>query len=244
MPGVPHRASRAARRAASVLLAVVVCGAAACSGTEAPSGPADPATSGPGATAGSSVPTTADLVDGLLQLEDVRPLPAFGLDTRDQPVLDPQQFSLATLRGPCGATVETPFDESGVFRVFRSTMSLIVEAVAQPGATEADAFVDALRADATAGCAAFTEQLGSAEPSTITLQSMLDLSELGDTWIGWTQEVADSTGRVGFRNILVAAEGDRLWLLAVLSPDPIAADQLVGLGELASDRAAAGTTGS
>jgi hypothetical protein len=184
--------------------------------------------------------TTVELIDRLLEIDDVRPLPAFGLDTREQPVLDPQQFALATLRGPCGATVETPFDESGVFRVFRSTISLIVEAVAEPGADAADAFVAELRADADPGCPPFTEQLGSAEPSTIELQSMLDLDALGEGWIGWTQEVTASTGRVGSRSILVAAEGERLWLLAVLSPAPIPAEELVGLGELASRRAAGG----
>jgi hypothetical protein len=127
-----------------------------------------------------------------------------------------------------------------VFRVFRSTISLVIEAVAQPGAEEADAFVGALRADAQVGCPPFQEQLGSAEPSTITLQSMLDVSALGEGWIGWTQEVTASTGRVGVRSILAAAEGDRLWLLAVLSPEPIPADELVRLGGVASSRAASG----
>jgi hypothetical protein len=242
MVGAPHRIRRAAHRtAACVLLAVLAGGATACGGTEAPA-PTTAVTEAP--SPGTSEPTTEELVAGLLRLEDVRPLPAFGLDTREQPVLDPQQFSLATLRGPCGATVETPFDESGAFRVFRSTISLIVEAVAQPGADDADAFVDELRADATEGCPPFTEQLGSAEPSTITFESMLDVEALGEGWVGWTQEVADSTGRVGFRTILVAAEGERLWLLAVLSPDPIPAGDLVGLGELASQRASGEADGS
>jgi hypothetical protein len=199
-----------------------------------------PATADPSTTTGTSEAPGIELIDRLLAIDDVRPLPAFGLDTREQPVLDPQQFALATLRGPCGATIETPFDESGVFRVFRSTVSLIVEAVAEPGAAAAEAFVEQLRADAEPGCPPFTEQLGSAEPSTIQLQAMLELDELGEGWIGWTQEVTASTGRVGFRSILVAAEGDRLWLLAVLSPDPISANELVALGELASQRAAAG----
>ena len=231
----PHRDRRVRRGVLAAVAPLVLVLGLGCTSAEDPS---STATSAPDTTTGTSAPVEVQLIDRLLRIDDVRPLPAFGLDTREQPVLDPQQFALATLRGPCGATIETPFDESGVFRVFRSTISLIVEAVAAPGATEAEAFVAQLRADAQPGCPPFTEQLGSAEPSTIQLESMLDLETLGEGWIGWTQEVTASTGRVGSRSILVAAEGDRLWLLAVLSPDPIPAPDLVALGELASERAA------
>ena len=124
--------------ASLLLLAALASGFVACGGTEEVADPSTSPVTEPDDTAGSTEPEPTDLVSGLLELEDVRPLPAFGLDTREQPVLDPQQFSLETLRGPCGATVATPFDEYGVFRVFRSTISLIVEAVAQPGADEAD----------------------------------------------------------------------------------------------------------
>lgn len=233
--------SRRVRRAARVaLLALpVLVAAGGCATTEEP-GPSSTAASGPEpAGTVSAPPTTVDLVARLLPLEEVRPLAAFGLDIREQPVLDPEQFTLGTLRGPCGATVETPFDESGAFRVFRSTAALVVEALAEPGAAEAQAFVDALEADATAGCPAFTEQLGSAEPSTITLRSMIDPTLLEDGWVGWTQEVADSGGPVGHRAILVGADGDRLWLLAVLSPAPIADPDLAGLARLAAQRAGA-----
>ena len=209
---------------------------AACAGSdvaEAPRGSADPP-----ATTAVTVTDSTELIDRLMRIEDIRPIAAFGLDTREQPVLDPQQFALATLRGPCGATIDTPFAEAGVFRVFRSTVSLVVEAVAQPGAEAASAFVDGLRADAIDGCPPFTEQLGSAEPSTLTLEEMLDLDDLGEEWIGWTQAVSTATGPVGHRAILVAAEGDRLWLIAVLSPAPIGTADLVGLGRIASERAA------
>jgi hypothetical protein len=209
----------------------------ACTTTEDAPAPATSPPAGTSGSVGTAPPGELELIDRLLELEDVRPLPAFGLDTREQPVLDPQQFALATLRGPCGAAVETPFDESGVFRVFRSTTSMIVEAAAEPGAEAADAFVAALRADAQPGCPAFQEQLGSAEASTIQLQSMLDLSARGDGWIGWTQEVTSASDRVGYRTVVVAADGDRLFLLAVLSPGAIPAEDLVALGELAGQRA-------
>ena len=206
---------------------------------------AEPGDTGAGSTAGPGTTEAAEddptvLLDRLLRLDDIRTMAALGLDLREQPVLDPQQFALSTLRGPCGATVETPFSDAGVFRVFRSTVALVVEAVARPGAAEAVAFVEQLEADAVAGCPPFTEQLGSAEPSTLTLEGMLDLSALGDNWVGWTQEVTASTGRVGYRAVLVAAEDDRLWLLAVLSPDPIPHEALVALGAAASTRAGAG----
>lgn len=232
--------SRWARMGVAIAFVAMVTALGACSGAGEPA--AAPVTGSsvdprPPADPGGQDPV--DRSDALLRIDDVRPLPAFGLDTREQPVLDPQQFTLGTLRGPCGATVETPF-AAGAFRVFRSTVSLVVEAVAEPGADEAAAFVEGLRADAEPGCATFEEQLGAAEPSALTLDAMLDLSPLGDHGIGWTQEVTASTGRVGYRAILVAAAGDRLWLLAVLSPNPIPVADLVGLGQLASSRAGGG----
>ncbi len=228
------------RMGVAIALVSVVAILGACSGADEPV-PEPPTGSStdlrPPPSPGGQDP--ADLADELLGIDDVRPLPAFGLDTREQPVLDPQQFTLGTLHGPCGATVQTPF-AAGSSRVFRSTVSLVVEAVAEPGADEAAAFVEELRADAVPGCAAFEEQLGAAEPSTLTLASMLDLSALGDAAIGWTQEVTASTGRVGYRAVLVAADADRLWLLAVLSPNPIPTADLVGLGQVASTRAGGG----
>jgi len=236
MSGGPQRVRRA-RRGLLVACIVTCGGLVACTASEDTPAPATSSPSGSTATSGTA-PPEVELIDRLLELDDVRPLPAFGLDTREQPVLDPQQFALATLRGPCGATVETPFDESGVFRVFRSTMSMIVEAAAEPGAEAADAFVAALRADAQPGCPPFEEQLGSAEASTIELTSMLDLEARGDDWIGWTQEVTAANDRVGFRTVIVVADGDRLWLLAVLSPGAIPAEDLIALGDLAARRAA------
>ena len=237
MSVAPHRARRA-RRGLVAACVVASLGLGACTATEDPPPPATAPSEAPGTSVGG--PPTVDLLDRLLRLEDVRPMVALGLDLREQPVLDPQQFALATLRGPCGAVVDTPFAEAGVFRVFRSTVALVVEAVAEPGAEAATAFVEQLEADADEGCAPFVEQLGSAEPSTLTLEAMLDLSALGEGWIGWTQEVTASTGPVGYRAVLVAAEGDRLWLLAVLSPNPIPPEALVALGEAASARARTG----
>lgn len=234
-------AAHRARRARHGLLAACIVaslGVAACTAVEEPPPPATGSTAATGTS--EATPPAVDLLDRLLRVDDIRPMAALGLDLREQPVLDPQQFALATLRGPCGAVVDTPFAEAGVFRVFRSTVALVVEAVAQPGPEAAATFVEQLEADADVGCAPFVEQLGSAEPSTLTLEGMLDLSALGDGWVGWTQEVTASTGRVGYRAVLVAAEGDRLWLLAVLSPNPIAPEALVALGEAASERARTG----
>lgn len=232
-----HRARRA-RRGLLVASLVASLGLGACTASE---DPPPPATASTAVTAPSEAdPPAVDLLDRLLRLDDIRPMAALGLDLREQPVLDPQQFALATLRGPCGAVVDTPFADAGVFRVFRSTVALVVEAVAEPGAEDATAFVEQLEADADEGCAPFVEQLGSAEPSTLTLEGMLDLSALGEGWVGWTQEVAASTGLVGYRAVLVAAEGERLWLLAVLSPNPIPPEALVALGEAASTRARTG----
>src|SRR5690349_21797731 len=55
-----------------------------------------PGTSGGSATTAGTAPDPAALIARLMRLEDVRPMAALGLDVREQPVLDPQQFALAT----------------------------------------------------------------------------------------------------------------------------------------------------
>lgn len=183
---------------------------------------------------GSAVPSVA-LRQDLLRVDELRSIVSFGFDTREQPVLDPKQFALTTLRGPCGATVPTPFRADGGFKVFRSTVTLVIESVAEPGAGPAQAFVDALEADAVAGCPAFEEQVGNG-PSTVETKARLDLPPLGDQRIGWEQTVAAADARVGFRYIIAIRGGPRVLLLAILATQQI---DRAALDEVAR-RAAAG----
>lgn len=185
-----------------------------------------------GAAARAVPGTTIVLADRVLRVDELRPLVAFGYDTREQPVLDPKQFTLANLRGPCGATVETPFFTTGVLRVFRSTVTLVIEVVAEPGEQVATSFVQTLRADLHSGCPAFEEQVGGA-PSKITLQAPVAVPE-GDH-VAWSQKVTPPDGSDGYRYVVVLRNGGRLLLLVVLAIAPLSAEAMAGL----TDRAAA-----
>ena len=231
------RRSGAPRRQRLVLcltlfLAVVV--SAACAGTDG--------STAPGGNVGSAVRTfpgsgtsvaTVTLRTDLLRVDEMRSIVAFGFDTREQPVLDPKQFVLTTLRGPCGATVPTPFRADGGFKVFRSTVTLVIESVAEPGHGPAAAFIDALTADATPGCAAFEEQVGNG-PSAIETKKLLELPALGDQRVGWEQTVTGPDQRVGYRYILAIRGGPRVLLLAILATQPIEAPALDEVATIAA----------
>lgn len=163
---------------------------------------------------------TAALRKDMLRVDEMRAIVALGFDTREQPVLDPKQFVLTTLRGPCGKTVTTPFRADGGFKVFRSTITLVIESVAEPGVVPATAFLDALAADGMPGCAAFEERVGNG-PSSIETKAILKLPPLGDQRIGWEQTVTASDARVGYRYIIAVRGGPRVLLLAILSTNQI-----------------------
>lgn len=230
----PSRSLRQ-RLAATVVAGVLVGGAVAC-GSEP--------VSAPGGNIGSVVRTfpgggssiaAVSLRTDLLRVDEMRAIVALGFDIREQPVLDPKQFVLTTLRGPCGATVPTPFRADGGFKVFRSTVTLVIESVAEPGPAASAAFVDALAADAVPGCPPFEEQVGNG-PSKIETKTLLTLPPLGDQRVGWEQTVTASDARVGYRYIVAIRGGPRVLLLAILATNRI---EPAALDEVAT-RAASG----
>ncbi len=162
----------------------------------------------------------------LLRVDEVRPLIAFGFDIREQPVLDAKQFNLTTLRGPCGATVTTPFPRDSGFRVFRSTISLIVESSAEPGVPAATTFVDQLAADMHPPCPPFEEQVGNGAASTVELVGPLALPAVGEQRVGWEQKVSGPDGTTGYRYIVVVRRGGAVVLLAALTKDKVDHDAL------------------
>ncbi len=170
----------------------------------------------------------------LLRVDEVRPFIAFGFDIREQPVLDAKQFNLATLRGPCGAMVTTPFPRDTGFRVFRSTISLIVESAADPGTPAATAFVDGLAADQHEGCPAFEEQVGNAASAKVELVGPLALPAVGDQRIGWEQRVAGPDGTTGYRYVVVVRQQGAVLLLAALTKEAVDRDSLNRLVSLAA----------
>lgn len=216
-------------------LALVVALAVGCSGSD------QVQTDGQGAAAGAAIKryTGTLIAPGpmrLVKVDEVRPLISFGYDIREQPVLDPKQFSLTSVRGPCGAPVATPFRPDGGFRILRSTITLIIEALAEPGVVVSRSLVNDLSADLQPGCPDFEEQIGGATAK-VHLERGLTDSELppsGEHRVGWLQKITAPDGKVGYRIIVVVANGTRVVLLAVLTTEPPNTAQLPDLVRLAA----------
>lgn len=223
------RAPRAPLARIAVAAVVLVASAGACAGSDT-SGSARDAVGGAVRTLGSTPTTAAAVPARLLRVDEVRGFVFLGFDIREQPVLDPKQFAVTTLHGPCGAPVTTPFRaEQGAFKVFRSTISLIIETLAEPGAAAGAEFLAAVRADARPGCPPFEEQIGSAGASQVQLVRMLELPPVGQDRVGWVQEVTAPDGKVGYRTVVVVADGDRVAMLAVLTQSPPEGTQIADL---------------
>lgn len=221
-------------RALLVVSIAVVALAAACSGSEQ-------VATGNGEATGAAVRTYNGTLIApgpmrLLKVDEVRPLISFGYDIRDQPVLDPKQFSLSSVRGPCGAAVATPFRSDGGFRILRSTITLIIEALAEPGIAASRALVQQLQADLRPGCPDFDEQVGGAT-SKVHLERVLSEAELptsGEQRVGWLQKITAPDGKVGYRIVVFVANGTRVLMLAVLTTEPPNTAQLADLVRLAA----------
>lgn len=217
-----------------LVVAVLLAGGLGCAGT-------DTGTSRPSArngAVGDAVRTYGGTLVApgplrLLDVAEVRPLISFGFDLREQPVLDPKQFTITTLRGPCGAAVNTPFRPEGGFRVFRSTISLIIEALAEPGSAAGTSFIDAFEEDERPGCPSFDEQIGNGT-STVRFVRRLDLPQVGDRRFAWLHEVKAPDGKVGYRSTVVVVNGTRVMMLAVLAAEPPNDIQLQELVRLAA----------
>lgn len=176
----------------------------------------------------SVVLTPAEAEAALLRIDQLRPQYAFGYDLREVPVLDPADVSLIALYGPCGSLHKTSFLTEGAHRVFRSTISLLVEVVAQPGEEPATRLLDSLAAELVPGCAAFDEQVGG-EVSTIELVDEVPLPALGDQRLAWSQQVTAPDGTVGYRVMVVLRDGGRLVVATVLLAAPIPPEAIAQL---------------
>jgi hypothetical protein len=160
----------------------------------------------------------------LLTLEEIRPYLVLGFDIREQPMLDPTVLDLRMIHGPCGAEVLTPFSATKGFVVFRSTETLTVEAIAEPGDAAAKTFIDQLAADATTGCPGYTERLGGA-PLQVAFDKVTPLAELGTRRFGFEQRLSGGSA-YAHRFVMVGAGGGRVTMLVVHSNDPVIAENL------------------
>lgn len=210
-----------------------LCTMTSCAGTDegAPASTLAPAT---------TVFTREAATARLLALDDLRKIYVLGFDTREQPVLDPKQFALDSLRGPCGGVIDTRFLSEGALRVFRSTVALVIEVLAHPGEAAGRDLLDRLRRDARERCAAFEEQLGASGASRVTFAGTVAIGSVGDDRIGWHQTVVAPDGREGHRYEVVARHGGRVLVLVVLATAVVPDDRIEELARLAADGAFAG----
>jgi hypothetical protein len=209
------RPSRVGRRGLLVVVAAVLVVAAGCAGSDSRESAPESvggAVRGYGTTIVSSGPTR------LVRVDEMRAFVFLGFDVREQPVLDPKQFPITTLHGPCGAPLATPFRATpGAFKVFRSTIALVIETLAEPGPEAVGSLIDSVRADDHPGCAPYEEQIGTGGSSQVRLVKMLDLPPVGDDRVGWLQSVTAPDGTVGYRSVILVGNGPRLAMLAVIT---------------------------
>lgn len=211
---------------------VLLVGAGGCAGSDSPG-------SVPGSVGGAVRLYGNTLVPAgptrLVRVDEMRTFVFLGFDVREQPVLDPKQFAITTLHGPCGASLDTPFRSTpGGFKVFRSTIALVIETLAEPGSAEVGAFLDAARADEHPGCAPYGEQIGTGGSSQVRLVKVFDLPPVGQERIGWLQEVTATDGKVGYRSVILVGNGARVAMLAVITQIPPVETQLRELVSLAA----------
>jgi len=194
-------------------------------------GPPDPNAHvlGASTTPGSVAPAVEPLRHDLLKVTEVRPFTAFGFDIREVPLVDPGKWDVTVLRGPCGATLATPFTPGADTKIFFSTVALMVETEA-PWDDEAASFFAAAQRDLNVGCAGFDD--ASAFGARVVLTSMVDLHGYGQERVGWTQTIAGAE-RTGLRQVALVHDGDRLVMLAVVTSPPAPPDNFERLANVA-----------
>jgi hypothetical protein len=218
------------RNGAAVVLATLALATVSCAGggqsvvgsgtgtTGPPDGTAH--VRGASTTPGSVAPTELGLRHDLMKVAEVRPFQAFGYDIRQVPLVDPGKWDVTVLRGPCGATLSTPFTPGDDTRIFFSTVALLVETTAAWD-DRAAAFFEAAQRDMKVGCAGFDDP--SAFGARVVLTAMVDLDPYGRERVGWTQTIA-GTERTGLRQVALVHDDDRLLMLAVVTSPPAPPD--------------------
>jgi hypothetical protein len=246
-------------RAWRVPVAMVLLGAAAagCVGVTSP----EEVGTGAGRAARTMETAPMHLRGDLMDVSEVRNLVALGFDMRDQPVLGPDQFDVTHITGPCGASIPTPYSADSGFKVFRSTVALVVEDIAEPGPDAARGFLDAVSADAHPGCPPFDAPVvasaatappgsgsgGTAAGATVHVEpkGLVDVSSIGEQRVAWSEQRTAPGGgpdAVSERDMLVARQGGRVTMVAVIASAPVDLPELLTLFHRATDPPGSSTT--
>jgi hypothetical protein len=209
------------------LVALVVSGAA-CGGGGDDDGAgagADETTQAPRATpppptapAGTAPPaaTTTDLLNKLAKAGDIGVLQVGIPAVAAIRVLSVEVPQDAT--GPCGAPIEPLTLEGGAGRTYDTNRGRIIGVVVPRDAT-VDAWVEANRADLTAGCPSHEATIG-ADTVTFSSPEPVDISATvpeGVAWVSTIEQPPDG----GSRAVLILPTPDLVVIVTMRSPEPI-----------------------
>ena len=120
--------------------------------------------------------------------------------------------------GPCGAAIEPLTLEGGAGRTYDTNKGRIVGIVVQRDAA-VDAWIEANRADLTAGCPSHETTIG-ADTMTLSAPEAVDISATvpdGLAWISTVEQPPDG----GQRAVLILPTADLMVMVTMTSPEPI-----------------------
>jgi hypothetical protein len=120
--------------------------------------------------------------------------------------------------GPCGAVIEPLTLEGGAGRTYDTNKGRIVGIVVQRDAA-VDAWIEANRADLTAGCPSHETTIG-ADTVTLSAPEAVDISATvpdGLAWISTVEQPPDG----GQRAVLILPTDDLMVMVTLTSPEPI-----------------------
>lgn len=188
--------------------------------------------------AGSDASTVADTTtpapsnhEYLITAEGIRPLISFGHDLREVPDGDAVAVDPASVHGPCGATIAADFGAPGDSRAFQSSAVSITEAVSEPDVPAGD-LIGSVDADATKGCASFTETHNGVD-YIVRFDRPLASWELptgaAGPQTGWLQTLTAPDGISSGRAVVLAAASPRVVLLVLTDAQQPNTTQLAGL---------------
>ncbi|HZB42851.1 MAG TPA: hypothetical protein VE487_17890 [Ilumatobacter sp.] len=209
------------------LIALLALGSAACGGGDDDDAAGDEDTTAetvrvtpppPTAPAGTAAPaaTTTDLLNRLAKAGDIGDLqlgiPAVAA-IRILSVEVPQDPT-----GPCGAAIEPLTLEGGAGRTYDTVKGRIIGVVV-PRDPTVDAWIEANRADLTAGCPSHETTIG-ADTVTLSAPEPVDISATTPEGVAWVSTIEQPPDG-GQRAVLILPTTDLVVVVTMTSPEPI-----------------------
>jgi hypothetical protein len=172
----------------------------------------------PTAPAGTAPPaaTTTDLLNKLPKAADISKLqlgiPAVAA-VRLLTVEVPQDSA-----GPCGTAIDPLTLQGGAGRTYDTNKGAIVGVVV-PRDPTVDAYLQANKADLTAGCPSHATTI-SGKPFTLSAPQSVDITKTTPDGVAWVSTIEQPAGS-GYRAVIMMPTDQLLIMVFMTSPDPI-----------------------